>query len=151
MPFFEQDFVMRQIQHLTQVLQQVIFRKKQNQFEEAEQQIGNAFQSLTKDHPKKFVELNLEETLQLFRQNETFKPELAIAAADLLMEEGNITAKKKFSRSQHSYAQALLLYKRCLQNSDAASPIDIHQRINTLETTLTGSGKLREIEKILAQ
>ena len=151
MPFFEQDFVMRQIQQLTQVLQQVIFRKKQHQYEEAKKQIRDAFQSLTKDHPKEFHELSLEETLRLFRQEQTFRAELAIAAADLLVEEGNITAERKFSQSQQSYAQALLLYKRCLQDSDTPVPLNLHQQISDLKQVLAGSEKLPEIDHILSR
>src|SRR5699024_7660360 len=108
---FEQDFIMRQIQQLTQLLQQIIFKKKQNKHKEARQQIRDALERFTADQPQNFSELSLEETLRLFNQEDGFRAELAVAVADLLAEQGDLYQNRKFSRSQKSYAQAFLLYQ----------------------------------------
>lgn len=150
MTLHEQDFLMRQIQYLTQILQQIIFKKNQNQHQEAVKEIQNAFQSLTKDRPKKFYELDLEETLEVFMINQQFQSELAIAVADLLVEEGKMLREMSFSQSQKSKSQALLLYKKTLSDKSAAVPLDIHEKINTLESSLSQSGQLDKIEQTIA-
>ena len=141
---------MRQIQNLTQLLQQIIFKKKQQQFEEAEQQLQDAFQRLTKAHPKSFDQLTLKETLDLFSKDNSFESELAIAVADLLVEEGEILENRQFSRSQQSYAQALILYKKSLQDQSGAIPVDIHQKIKMLEDELLTSNTVDKINQTLS-
>ncbi|MCW9707202.1 hypothetical protein [Fodinibius salsisoli] len=140
---------MRQIQYLTQLLQQIIFKKKNNQHKEAQQQLQNAFQRLTKEHPKQFNELTLQETLQLFMKDGKFASELALAVADLLVEEGELLEKQSFSKSQKSYSQALLLYKKAKQDQSAAVPLDIHQKINRLENVMS-SNQTKDINRILS-
>lgn len=149
MAFFEQDFVMRQIQYLTQLLQQIIFKKKQNKDKEAQELLQNAFNRLTKEHPKQFHELSLKETLQLFSKENQFESELAVAVADLLVQEGGLLREKSFRRSQKSYLQALLLYKKSLLDSSTAVPVDIQQKIQPLERNLKHSGKLNTIDQLV--
>lgn len=140
---------MRQIQQLTQLLQEIIFKKSQNQHQEAFEEIHNAFQRLTKDHPKEFNELTLEETKELFKDGEQFQAELAVAVADLLVEEGEIRADQSFSASKKSFAQALLLYKTSLRDEGAAVPIDFRQKINKLQDHLAHTDYLKQVNQIL--
>ena len=149
MAFFERDFVMRQIQNLTQLLQQIIFKKKEQQYDEAKQQLQDAFQRLTKDHPKSFDQLSLKETVDLFTKENNFESELAIAVADLLVEEGDILQAQQFSKSQQSYAQALLLYKKSLQDQSSAIPIDIHDKIKTLEADSLAPSTVDNVDRTL--
>ncbi len=148
MHLHEQDFLMRQIQFLTQLLQQIVFKKNQNQYQEAIEEIQNALTKLTKDHPKEFHQLDFEETLQLFTHNKSFKSELALAVADLLVEEGKLRYEKSFKRSQKSMAQALALYKKSLQAPDASVPLDISSKIDNLEKKVTEK-KLEQINSTL--
>lgn len=150
MALFEKDFLMRQIQYLTQILQQIIFKKNQNKHQEAIKEIQDAFQRLTKDHPKQFHELNLDETLDIFVINGQFQSELAAAVADLLIEEAKIRKEKSFSRSQKCQLQALLLYKKTLADKSAAVPLDIQKKIEELELSLSQSDQLDKINRILA-
>lgn len=150
MSSLEQDFLMRQIQYLTQILQQIIFKKNQNQHQEAIKEIQNAFQRLTKDNPKEFHELNLEETLDIFMLNGEFQSELATAVADLLVQEGNLLKEKSFSKSQKCQLQALLLYKKTLSDKTAAVPLDIQEKIEDLEKSLTQTDKIEELNQILS-
>lgn len=133
MPLHEKDFLMRQIQILTQLLQQIIFKKNKNQYQEAAEEIQNALTKLTKDHPKSFQQLDFDETLELFIHNDSFESELAIAVADLLVEQGKLLYKDSFRRSQKSMGQALIIYKKSLQIPDASVPLDIESKINHLE------------------
>jgi len=148
MHLHEQDFLMRQIQLLTQLLQQIIFKKNSNQYHEAVEEIQNALTKLTKDHPKAFHQLNFEETLELFSHNDTFESELALAVADLLVEEGELLYETSFERSQKSMAQALILYKKSLQAPNASVPLDISSKIDNLEKKVTEK-KLEQINSTL--
>jgi hypothetical protein len=150
MPFFEQDFIMRQIQQLTQLLQQIIFKKKNNQPKEARQQLQDAFQRLTKEHPKQFNQLTLRETLQLFTNDGQFSSELALAVADLLVEEGELLQDKSFSKSAKSYSQALLLYKKAKQDQSAVIPVDINHKIGQVENLLS-SEQTQKINQLLTE
>jgi len=148
MPLFEQDFLMRQIQYLTQLLQQIIFKKNQNKPKEAIQDIHNAFQRLTKDHPKEFNELTLQETQEIFFQDGKFQAELALAVADLLVHEGEMLQDQRFNRSKKSFLQALILYKTAHDDENASVPLDIQQKITDLEHKLLDKD-LQELRKLL--
>jgi hypothetical protein len=150
MALFQQDFIMRQIQYLTQLLQQIIFKKNQNKDQEAVKEIQNAFQRLTKEHPKEFRELNLKETLDIFIRNTNFESELALAVADLLVEEGEILRDKHFSKAQKCHLQALLLYKKASQDEDSAVPLDINEKIKHLEKQLKHVDQTDNINRIIA-
>lgn len=150
MPFFEQDFLKRQIRYLTQLLQEIIFKKKQNKHDEARLQLRDAFQRLTKENPKEFSELTLRETLQLFTNHKKFASKLALAVADLLVEEGEILREQSFSKSKKSYSQALLLYKKAKQDQSAAVPLDIQQKIIHLGKELSAE-ETEKIDRLLSQ
>lgn len=149
MALFEQDFIMRQIQYLTQILQQIIFKKNQNKHQEAVDEIQDALQEITKDDPKEFNELSLQNTLDIFLTEDKFQSELALAVADLLVEEGEMLQDKSFDRSQKSNQQALLLYKKAKQDNNAAVPLDIQQKIQQLEQKLSPSDNLDEVNLVL--
>lgn len=148
MHLHEQDFVTRQIQILTQLLQQIISKKNQNQYQEAIEEIQNALTKLTKDHPKAFHQLNFKETIELFNHDDTFESELALAVADLLVEEGELLYEESFQRSQKSMGQALILYRKALQEPDASVPLDIKDKIEHLEKRLLAN-HLEQIDKII--
>ncbi len=148
MHLHEQDFLMRQIQFLTQLLQQIIFKKNQNKYQEAVEEIQNALTKLTKDHPKAFHQLDFEETLELFNHGSTFESELALAVADLLVEQGKLLYEESFKRSQKSMSQALILYKRSLQDPNASVPLDIEGKIDNLEKKVLAN-HLERINKII--
>jgi len=148
---FEQDFIMRQIQQLTQLLQQIIFKKKQNKHKEARQQIRDALERFTADQPKSFSELSLEETLCLFNQEGRFRAELAVAVADLLAEQGDLYQERKFSQSQKSYAQALLLYQASAREGLQSMPISFIRDIEKVESQIHNSNQLDKIAELVAK
>lgn len=150
MALFEQDFLMRQVQYLTQLLQEIIFKKSQNQYREAVQEIRNALQKINRDNPKKFYQLSLKETLDLFITNNKFESRLAIPVAELLTEESEMLSERHHSRSRKCVLQSLLLYQKSLSEDDAAVPLDIHQRIEQLKQRVSNRNKIEEIDRILA-
>lgn len=139
---------MRQIQLLTQLLKQVIFKKNQNKHQEAVQDIQNALKNVTREHPRNFDELDFSETLGLFIHGHTFESELALAVADLLVEQGEMLYQKSFSKAQHAWAQALLLYKKASTDKNASVPLDIDKSIYNLEKKLLAN-HLETINNIL--
>lgn len=138
---------MRQIQYLTQILQRIIFKKNQNQYQEAVEEVEDAFQRITKNHPKSFNELSLQETSEIFTINDQFQSELAGAVADLLTEKADMLPQGSYSKSQKCRQQALLLYKRMLSDESAAVPLDISEKIRYLEASLTQS-QIQKIEQL---
>lgn len=144
----KQDFLMRQIQFLTQILQQIIFKKNQDKQQEAVDEIKDAFRRLSRDHPKEFHKLTLEETVSFFERQGKFQSELAVAVADLLFEEGNIRRDKSFSASQKCHAQALILYKKTLKDESASVPLDIRKTISTLNEKLAHSDYLTKVNAV---
>ncbi|NGP86986.1 hypothetical protein G3569_01365 [Aliifodinibius halophilus] len=140
---------MRQVQYLTQLLQEIIFKKSKNKKQEAIQEINNALERLTKEHPKQFHELELEETANLFIQNDAYQAELALAVADLLVEEAEMLKDQQFSKSKKAYQQAYMLYKKAQLDKNAAVPLDIHQKTTQIKQELSHKNALAEIEKLL--
>lgn len=150
MALFEQDFLTRQIQYLTQLLQEIIFKKSQNQYREAVQDIRNALQKINRDNPKKFYQLSLEETLALFTINNKFESRLAIPVAELLTEEAEMLRERHYSRSRKCALQSLLLYQKALSEEGAPVPLDIHQKIEQLEQQISQKSKIEAINRLLA-
>ncbi|TYP95310.1 hypothetical protein LX73_0608 [Fodinibius salinus] len=148
MAVFEQDFLMRQVQYLTQLLQQIIFKKNNNKQSEAIREIENAFQRLTKEQPQKLNELSLEETIALFRHQGDFKSDLALAVADLLIEEAQMLSDKNYSRSQKAYQQALLLFKKTQNTASSAIPVNMEEKISVAENNITNSEQLNLIDQL---
>lgn len=149
MAFFQQDFVLRQIKYLTQLLEQIIFKKNQKQYDQAIEQMQNAFQQLTKDHPKNFHELSLAETLNIFKRDQNFEADLALAVADLLIEEGEMLRNKHYSHSQKCYLQALLLYKKAQLTTEISVPLNIKQKITQLKSEIQDSNQLNTINELV--
>src|SRR5690554_1137850 len=143
---FQQDFIMKQIQMFTQVLQQVLFNKQAGNQQEALQLVKETLNELTEDHPESFHDLSLKETLKLFRNEGKFNSELALVVAELLIEEGELLAENE---AEKRYLQALLLYQKALDDPDIAVPLQSAQIIGQLKEKLNGSPGLDEISDLM--
>ena len=143
---FQQDFIMKQIQMFTQVLQQVLFNKQAGNQQEARQLVKETLNELTEDHPDSFHDLSLKETLNLFRNEGKFNSELALVVAELLIEEGELLAENE---AEKRYLQALLLYQKALDDPDIAVPLQSGQIIGQLKEKLNGSPGLNEISDLM--
>lgn len=142
---------MRQVQYMTQLLQQVIFKKNQNRQQEAKDEIENALNRLCRTIPKEFSELSPEETLQIFMINSNFKADLAMAAAELLIQKGEMLQRASYSRAQKSFVQALLLLKKAMEEPEAAVPIDIQQKIRAVESHIADADSIRMVNQLVEE
>ncbi len=138
---FQQDYIMRQIQMMVKVLEQVIFRKKQGRYEEAKQVAEEALGELFGENR---VELSLEETLTALEKNGAFNAELAYIVADLLFERAALDGED----AEKSLMQSLLLYKKAMRHPGAAFPIDAAKKISDLEHRL-GEHELKAVQIVL--
>lgn len=138
---FREDYIMRQIRQFIQVLEQVIFKKKQGQKEEVQMLITETLNELLEESERDFSDLSLKETLSAIGNKDSVNPQLALVIADLLYEqEGEDVAK--------SHAQALLLYKKAIEDGSVAIPLQAMERVTELENNLDKSLK-KELEIIL--
>lgn len=128
---------MRQIQQMTQVLQQVLFQKQQGQVEEARRIIQQAIGELDARDDGNLRHRSLREVLQFCRRNDAFRPAFALRLADILNEEGDLLDEQGDVReAQKSYTRALLLYRRAMREENAALPLDARATLSALEAKL---------------
>lgn len=132
---FQQGYIMRQIQQLTQALQQVLFNKKQGYRQEALDILQRALNGIPNDPEAEFHRLSLDETLQAMQSDGTFNTDLALAAADLLYEKGQLRDNDD-DGSRHCYMQALLLYRTVMDDPQVAFPLEAPQKIEHIERML---------------
>ena len=142
---------MRQVQYMTQLLQQVIFKKNQNRRQEAKDEIENALNRLCRTIPKEFSELSPEETLQIFMLNSNYKADLAMAAAELLIQKGEMLQRVSYSRAQKSFVQALTLLKKAMVEPEAAVPLDIQQKIRAVESHIADADSIRMVNQLVEE
>jgi len=101
---FTRDFVMRQIQQLSQVLALVLMKKRLKQPEEAREVISQGMNDALESDLDQILLLNREDTIDLCKKNGHFVSDLAVSIADLLKEDGSGEA---LERSAWLYKEAL--------------------------------------------
>lgn len=149
MAMIERDYLMRQIQQLVRVLQQVLFHRQQGQLDEAHRTIQQAIEELDEERGGPLQQRSLREVVQFCRRDGTFQSDLATSIADLLKEEGDILAEQAMEReARESYARALLLYRRAMREDDATLPLNVGTMLSDLEAEL-GEDRVEEIEAVL--
>lgn len=145
----QRDYFMRQVQQLAQALQQVIMQKEEERIAEARRTIREAIEALEQGKERDLRERSLKETLQFCRRDGAFRPELAAAVADLLKEEGDLlTWQGQAHEAEKSRTRALLLYRRAMQEKDAALPLNVAAKLSGLEAELSAA-RIEEIEAVL--
>lgn len=126
-----------------QALEQVIFRKRQGQHQEAQSLIEQALNELLHTSARDFSELSLEETLSAISRNGAFNAELGLSVAELLYEQdAKASAKSKL--------QALLLYRKAMEDPAVAIPLQALDKITGLEEDLAPD-ELAVIRRLLDQ
>jgi hypothetical protein len=131
---FREDYIMRQIRQFIQVLEQVIFKKKQGQKEEVQTLISKTLNELLEESERDFNELSLEESLSAVGEGESVNPELALVIAELLYEQEGGDREK-------SRMQALLLYKKAMGDASVPIPLNAMERVAQLEDQLSEASK----------
>lgn len=126
---------MRQIKQFTYALEQVLFKKKEGEQQEAQDIIDQYLNELPEEK-KSFQDLSLGDTLSTLKNDGDFNADLALIVADLLYEKSNIVDK---SQTKKCSMQALLLYQRAMQDPKAAFPLQATQKISELKNKLDAS------------
>ncbi len=122
---FQQDYVLRQIQSLIQVLEQVLFRKRSDQPEEAQDVLADGLaRSLGMGLPA-LRRLSRDETLALCAPGGPLPGDAAVTLADLLSEDSSSDGRQR----------ALWLYDWALASGQAV-PFDVHERLASLRASL---------------
>ena len=142
---FRQDFIMRQIRQFTEGLQRVIAKKKKGEEQEAQDLIEQFLTDVQDDEHRKFYTLSLAETVSALNNDDDFNAELALAVADLLFEKGQITED---DISTTSYKQALVLYKKAMNNPEVAFPLEAMQKIEKIKGALDSSS-IEKVKQVL--
>jgi len=130
--------MLRQIQQLIQVLELVIFKRKQDQYEEAADVLNGALKDLFGVDVDGIAGLSDEDVVELCTSSGQLVSDKAIVLAEILEEEGHGRELNGTSlMAPLFYAKALALYEAGLGASDAALPLDIYDRIRTLKSLVS--------------
>lgn len=89
------DFLMRQIQQLIQVLLQVLTKRKQGDFEEAQSLLNEGLQATFHTDLETLLAMEKEDFMDLCSPSNAFHAGLAVALADLLREEDTDAADER--------------------------------------------------------
>jgi len=90
---FTRDFVMQQIQQLSQVLAAVLMKKKLDLPEEAREVMTNGLSDSFGTNLEEILQMDPEGLKELCSKDEIFLPDLAVALADLLLEQDSEVAE----------------------------------------------------------
>ena len=101
---FTRDYIMRQIQQLSQVLALVLFKKRENPEVEIDEIISKGLSDALGVSLEEVLAMDEAEITALCHQNGILSPELAVSLADLLMEDPTDIA---LQRSFWLYSAAL--------------------------------------------
>ena len=126
------DFLMRQIQQMTQALATVLTRQRQGQTEEALQEIDRAFRQAVAGEYTPPDALPVDELIAACSTSEGFVAEKGLAVADLLAAQGDARADRDDAEGAcASRVRALALYLEATR-SDILR-LDLYDRIDQLE------------------
>jgi hypothetical protein len=122
---FSRDFIIRQVQQLTQALAVVLFHKKAARPDQAQVALDEALAAATDLDPEALRRLDRPDLLAVCSAGGTLLPDHAVALADLLYEDATAAGRER----------ALWLYDAAL-DAGAAVPLDIHDRLAVLRASL---------------
>ena len=130
----QKDFIMRQIQQFVQVLAKVLFFKSQSLYEEARDEIHQAFFGILGRGPAEIAALDDEALLDLSSTSDGLNTEFALALADLFYEEGQMV-EDEGSTTQY-FQRALFLYEEVVLKNKTI-PLHAHDKIAEIREALT--------------
>lgn len=122
----ERDFILRQVQQLAQVLAQVLTLGRAGQAAEAQKALADGLEGVLGLPLDELRSLPREELLAMCASGGVLSGENGVAVADLLREDEAAAGRER----------ALWLYECAITSADTAVPFDVHQRIETLRTSL---------------
>ncbi len=124
---FSQDFILRQVQQLTQALAVVLFHKQAGQDDEAQAALDESIEEALGIEPEALRRIDLPALLALCSASGSLLPDHALAVADLLQEDETASGRER----------ALWLYEAVLE-AGGAVPLDIYERLASLRASLLG-------------
>ena len=134
---FQQDYILRQIQEIIQVIARIIGLREEGSYEEARSHIETALLGVWNLHRKDLLDLSEERLKELCIVEGAFHTQFAIALADLLKEDGVIYEEEgKFFHAGESYKQARVINTLVLSMSNEI-PFDIYDRIADLDAAIS--------------
>ena len=119
------DFLLRQIHQLVQALAVVLFHKRAEQYDQAQEALTEAVEQTLGLSLERLRQLPRNDLLALCSTGDALSSEKAVALADLLREDETAAGR----------ARALWLYEAALE-AGGAVPFDVHERIAALRTSL---------------
>jgi len=143
---FEQDYIMRQIQQLVQVLQQIIFMKSEGMYDEAQAIIDQTLDDFLEDESKDFQSLTLTQTIEVLKMDGVFNAEIAYSVGEILYEKAELEGE--YSKSIKFYEQALLLFYKAMHNQSVAVPVTVIDKISHIKEKVNVSS-LERIRKFV--
>lgn len=127
------DYLMRQIEQLSQVLARVLFKKSNQEYEEALQAIDEAFAQELNHNVQDLRQLPVDQLVEVCSTSEGLFPQLALRVADLLYQDGKIRAKQENDRQAcPSFVRALALYVETVFCGASTLPWDLFDKVNRL-------------------
>lgn len=121
---FSKDYLVRQLQQFLQALAMVLLNKRQGQFAMAQSIIHNTMMDVLGLSLDQVRHLDRDALMGLVSTEGALRPDVAIAAADLLAEDERPEGRLR----------AAWLYEAVLQ-AGGAVPHDVHERIAHLKTS----------------
>ena len=121
----QQDYILRQIQQLAQVLAQVLFRKRSDQSEEAQHALAEGLERALGMDLLALRRLSRDEVLALCAPGGLLAGDASVAVAALLSEDSSSDGRRR----------ALWVYHWALASGQAV-PFDVHERIASLRASL---------------
>ncbi|WP_142455290.1 hypothetical protein [Gracilimonas mengyeensis] len=136
---------MRQVKVLTDFLIQILTKKNEGAYEEAEQLIDRSIAEVFEDTNQAFSKLSLKQTAEALK-DEAQDGKVILAMANILFEKIELVPEEQ---KQKASLQTLLLYKKALSYSNTAFAIEDIHKMNGLEKKFKGAPELAEITEIL--
>ena len=120
------DFLLRQIHQLVQALAVVLFHKKAERHDQAQEALVEAVEEALGLSMEELRQLPREGLLDLCTAGDALSSEKAVALADLLREDETAAGRER----------ALWLYEAAL-DSGGTVPFDVHERMTSLRASLS--------------
>jgi hypothetical protein len=129
---FQQDYILRQVQQLIQVLARVLELRTTSLLDEARDEIHNALKHIFDRSPMEISQLSDDQLIELCSSDSMLQAELALAFADLLKQEGMLCNEEgRDADARRYWKKTRVLYEAVLKKSDTI-PLDVYDKINTL-------------------
>ena len=121
----QQDYILRHVQQLAQVLAQVLFRKRTGEVEDAQTCLAEGLERALGLGLPAFRRLRRDEVLTLCAPGGVLAGETSVALAALLSEDAAADGRER----------ALWLFEWALASGEAV-PFDVHDRVASLRASL---------------